>query len=85
MKKLRAYWRAFRGYCPACNLDAPAIDTCQVCHNYRGEFPPAPGVAAAWLMLYCDLAGDVPADYRVTVSGQYLCQLIERAQRQRSA
>jgi hypothetical protein len=52
MKKLRAYWRAFLGYCPACNLEAPAIDTCQVCHNYRGEFPPSKAVAAGWLMLY---------------------------------
>lgn len=52
MSKLRAYWRAFRGYCPACNLDAPAIDTCPVCHNYRGEFPPSRCLAATWLAHY---------------------------------
>ena len=79
MSKIRAYWRAFRGYCPACNLDAPAIDRCQVCHNYRGEFPPPPVVTAGWLMLYFDHAGEVPGDYRVTVSGQYLHRLLERA------
>jgi hypothetical protein len=80
MSKIRAYWRAFRGYCPACNLDAPAIDTCQVCHNYRGEFPPPPAIAAGWLMLYFDEASEVPGDYRVTVSGQYLQYLIQCSQ-----
>lgn len=47
--KLLAYWRAIRGYCPACNSDAPALDACKVCHSWRGSFPPPNWLAAAWL------------------------------------
>ena len=59
MHKLRAYWRAFRGYCPNCNLDAPAIDHCPCCENYRGTFPPAHHLAAKWLYRYLN-----PTRYR---------------------
>lgn len=47
--KLRAYWRAFRGYCPACNSDAPECDNCKVCLNWRGTFPPQNWLPAIWL------------------------------------
>jgi len=33
--KLRAYKRAFLGYCPRCNSDAPELDTCCVCGGDR--------------------------------------------------
>jgi hypothetical protein len=33
--KLRAYKRAFLGYCPRCNSDAPECDSCRVCANDR--------------------------------------------------
>lgn len=26
-------YRAMWGFCPSCNSDAPAIDTCPVCHE----------------------------------------------------
>jgi hypothetical protein len=35
-KKLNAFTRCFLwGVCPKCNSDAPEIDTCKVCNNYR--------------------------------------------------
>lgn len=39
-----AKWRLRGGYCPQCNSDAPAIDTCMVCKNgtLTTEFPPGP-------------------------------------------
>jgi hypothetical protein len=80
LRAMRAYKRAWLGLCPACNSDAPAIDTCQVCHSYRGEHPPHPCITAGWLMLYFDDIGDrCLNDYRVTVGGHYLRELIERA------
>lgn len=48
--EIRAFWRCFRGYCPTCNSDAPAIDSCQSCMNWRGAFPPDRWLAAVWLM-----------------------------------
>ena len=48
--RLVAYWRAFRGVCPRCNSDAPAIDTCKACEGWRGSFPPPNWLAATWLM-----------------------------------
>lgn len=31
LKRLRGRYRAWWGFCPACNSDAPAVDTCDVC------------------------------------------------------
>lgn len=39
MRLLRRAFGAYKlwmGFCPACNSDAPAIDTCRVC-EYRRE------------------------------------------------
>lgn len=33
--KLLAYKRAFLGFCPRCNSDAPEIDKCPICANDR--------------------------------------------------
>lgn len=33
LAKLVGNWRLWRGYCPACNSDAPAIDTCVICEG----------------------------------------------------
>ncbi len=49
MSKVKAYFRAYMGYCPNCNLDAPAIDMCDVCCGYRGDWPPTRRLAAHWL------------------------------------
>lgn len=49
LRKLVAYWRAFRGYCPRCNSDAPELDTCLICERWRGSFPPSNQLAARWL------------------------------------
>ena len=42
LERLVGYWRLWRGYCPACNLDAPAIDTCPVCHGFESPAPRHP-------------------------------------------
>jgi hypothetical protein len=34
--KLRWNWRIWRNRCPACNSDAPALDTCWLCHYIYG-------------------------------------------------
>jgi hypothetical protein len=95
MNKLLAYWRVFRGYCPACNFDAPKSYTCQVCHDWHGNFPPENVIAASWLMLYFDQAPEARGcehvgllrepDKRVTVSARYLQNLINRAFAKRHA
>ena len=50
--KLQAYIRAFRGYCPRCNSEAPAIDVCRVCEGYCGTFPPPSVLPAHWLVKF---------------------------------
>lgn len=52
MRRLRAYWRALWHLCPACNLDAPAIDNCTVCFGWRGDFPPPDYIVCSWLKRY---------------------------------
>ena len=52
MNHLKQWWRAYRGYCPNCNLDAPAIDHCVVCNGYRGSWPPPHWLRATWLHNY---------------------------------
>lgn len=52
--KLRAYIRSFRGYCPRCNSDAPEIDICRACENWRGPFPPPNWLAATWLIRHLE-------------------------------
>lgn len=52
LQERRMWSRLRRGYCPWCNLDAPAIDTCPVCLTFRGSFPPMLHVRAAWLERY---------------------------------
>lgn len=46
--RLRARWRLLFGFCPGCNSSAPAIDTCRVCQNYRGPFPPNKELKKVW-------------------------------------
>lgn len=58
MSKFIAYYRAFRGYCPQCNSDAPAIDRCPCCKSYRGTFPPDDALPAVWLARYFDIKGE---------------------------
>jgi len=44
-------YRLLFGFCPKCNSDAPAIDSCKVCWGYRwGGFGPFPNKALrqAW-------------------------------------
>jgi hypothetical protein len=47
---LRSRWRMRFGFCPACNSDAPAIDTCPICHSYRipDPFPPSNRTLRDW-------------------------------------
>ena len=49
----------FLGFCPACNSDAPEVDTCPVCRQYRemnpgsiGIFPPPKEVIELWKINY---------------------------------
>lgn len=42
-QKLVGWWRLRRGYCPACNSDAPEIDRCSLCCGGRLQlfyYPP---------------------------------------------
>lgn len=46
LRRILGKWRLWLGFCPACNSDAPAVDTCPVCkawevNNWRREFPPS--------------------------------------------
>lgn len=34
---VRAKFRAWCGFCPACNSDAPEIDRCWLCRGYRWD------------------------------------------------
>lgn len=47
--RLLAWWRVKWGFCPACNSDAPLIDNCPVCLNYRGKYPPIKKVTDFWM------------------------------------
>jgi len=53
--RIKWWWRTLRGLCPKCNSDAPAIDTCTVCHSYRhpNPFPPTWATRMQWLQ-YCE-------------------------------
>lgn len=48
----RAYGRfhLLFGFCPACNSDAPAKDTCKVCDGYGwpSQYPPLPETKKLW-------------------------------------
>ena len=35
LANIRARWRVFLGFCPMCNSDAPAIDSCALCDSHR--------------------------------------------------
>lgn len=50
VSRLQAFWRAWWHLCPTCNSDAPAIDHCQSCQNWRGLYPPPDWLVATWLM-----------------------------------
>ncbi len=41
IRRLVGWYRLLWGYCPACNSDAPAIDSCYVCRGITGEGVPA--------------------------------------------
>lgn len=36
LRAIRGKYRLMWGWCPSCNSDAPAIDTCEVCHYEHG-------------------------------------------------
>lgn len=50
---IKALRRLRYNLCPACNSDAPAIDTCRVCKSYRGSamlpYPPSSAKKEIWL------------------------------------
>jgi hypothetical protein len=57
MKTLNRFIRCFLwGFCPQCNSDAPAIDTCKVCKGYRSAFDennkPKSILKAEWWLRY---------------------------------
>lgn len=52
LKMLRARWRVWWGFCPACNSDAPALYECPVCRYYSGHYPPTRFRRRRWLRRY---------------------------------
>lgn len=36
LRMAMGYYRSLWGWCPACNSDAPAQDTCEVCDYQQG-------------------------------------------------
>ena len=48
---LTAKWRLFFGFCPKCNSDAPAIDSCNVCNGER-SYPPSKHKKQTWFNTY---------------------------------
>lgn len=48
LERIRGRWRLWLGYCPACNLDAPALYDCQVCEYYQGPWPAGYRTLALW-------------------------------------
>jgi methionyl-tRNA synthetase len=73
MKKLKAFIGCFIwGFCPKCNSDAPAIDTCKVCKNYRSfeeNQTPKEILKAEWWLRY------VRQEYFSQATKQYLDSL----------
>lgn len=56
IKLLRARIRLFFGVCPACNSDAPEVDTCKICNGITwrdtlGE-PPNRWIKETWMSRY---------------------------------
>ncbi len=51
---LRAKYRLLFGFCPACNSDAPAKDSCKVCLGYGHPqpYPPPSKTKDAWYVSY---------------------------------
>ena len=56
---LRAIYRTLLGFCPNCASDAPKVDTCPLCKDYReafrkgeAEFPPDLSTRGYWLDNY---------------------------------
>lgn len=47
-QRLLARWRLWFGLCPYCNSDAPLLDDCPVCENYRGQYPPKASTKDLW-------------------------------------
>ena len=48
----RGKFRTSMGFCPLCNSDAPEIDDCPICEDYRliknDQFPPPQSVINFW-------------------------------------
>ena len=51
LKLAIAKYRLFFGFCPKCNSDAPAIDTCNVCNGER-SYPPTKQTKKNWYKTY---------------------------------
>ena len=49
--RMRARWRAWLGFCPRCNSDAPHVYDCEICNDFRGHerHRLAPHWLAEWL------------------------------------
>ncbi len=51
MKYLLGKWRLWWGFCPACNSDAPELDTCKICKSSR-DFPPSELLKRNWWLRF---------------------------------
>lgn len=49
--RLRARWRLFWNLCPACNSDAPELDTCWLCAGSR-EYPLSEATKKKYRLIY---------------------------------
>ena len=49
--KLRSRWRVLFGFCPMCNSDAPAVDSCSLCdsHHRATDGEPSGDLKQKWL------------------------------------
>lgn len=64
LRRLRGRWRLWWGLCPACNSDAPEIDSCQVCFAYRTSttyHPPSAWVLLCWRRRWERLEAETPS------------------------
>jgi hypothetical protein len=53
-ERLKAKLRMCIGVCPECNSSAPAVNNCQTCEGYNGDFPPSKYTMARWQWRYTE-------------------------------
>lgn len=71
---LQGRWRLYWGFCPACNSDAPAINTCPVCKarervHPSGAYPPSDAEKAEWWQRF--IAPPAPANCCMVFVGEH--------------